>query len=119
MYDDEPDLELPELEINEDPDLPIVEISGDKEGRFFIIHRHIIFRTTGIARGRICFLMITSKGTENSLPQEMVDKLDLKTDQLGKLYKIVWLGGEGGGEISITHHCLVKFLIGKVYRDAV
>lgn len=44
----------------------------------------------------------------------MAEKLGMKTEQLGKHYKVVRFR-----EAPITHQCLVKFLIGKLYQDAV
>ena len=79
--------------------------------------RRSLFRTTCTAGAKLCSVIIDSGSTENFVSQEMVDKLSLGTETLTKPYKVAWF--KGGGEIPVSHRCLVKFSIGKNYKDEV
>ncbi|XP_072971838.1 uncharacterized protein, partial [Typha angustifolia] len=105
------------------------EAIGDTEGQLLVMHRVMLtpraphedvwlrrslFRTTCTSNEKLCSVIIDSGSTENFVAQEMVDKLNLKTDKLHKPYKIAWF--KGGGEVPVTTRCLIKFSIGKSYK---
>ena len=56
--------------------------------------RHNIFHTRCTSNGKICDLIIDSGSCENVVAQEMVDKLNLKTERRPTSYN--WLGSKRG-----------------------
>ena len=63
----------------------------------------------------MCSVVIDSGSIENFVSQEMVDKLALRIEQLSSPYKVAWF--KEGCEVLVNIRCLVKFSIGKNYRD--
>ncbi|KAL6582286.1 hypothetical protein OROMI_006300 [Orobanche minor] len=79
--------------------------------------RNNIFKTKCTSHGRLCNLIIDGGSCENLVSQEMVTKLNLKVQPHPKPYRITWF--KKGGEVKVTHQCLVPFSIGKSYSDEV
>lgn len=79
--------------------------------------RNNIFRTRYSAHGRLCNVIIDGGSCENFVSKEMVTKLNLVMQPHPKPYKVVWF--KKGGEVKVTHQCLVPFSIGKNYSDKV
>jgi len=77
-----------------------------------------IVRTRYISRGNVCQVIVDSGSCENMVSKEMVEKLKLKCDTHPHPYQIAsWF--KKGNEVTINKRCLVKFSIGKNYRDEV
>ena len=49
--------------------------------------------------------------------REMVEKLNLQCEKHPHLYRIAWL--KKGNKVTIDKRCLVKFTIGKFYKDEI
>ncbi|KAM2834679.1 hypothetical protein PS2_031678 [Malus domestica] len=79
--------------------------------------RHNIFHTTCTTNRKICNVIIDGGSCENVASQEMVDKLQLKTENSLVPYKLAWF--QNGNEVYVDKRCLVSFSIGKVYQDEV
>lgn len=79
--------------------------------------RNNIFKIKCTSHGRLCNLIIDGGSCENLISHEMVKKLNLKVQPHPKPYRIAWF--KKGGEVKVTHQCLVPFSIGKSYSDEV
>ena len=64
-----------------------------------------IFLSSCNIGGRVCSLIIDGGSCENVVAQEVVDKLDLKTQDHPQPYKLSWL--KKGNAIKVTKECLV------------
>ncbi|XP_042979994.1 uncharacterized protein LOC122310185 [Carya illinoinensis] len=60
-------------------------------------------------------MIIDSGSCENVVSEEVVQKLQLKTDYHPKPYKSSWLNK--GSEVTVDRRCLVSFSIGRKYFD--
>ncbi|XP_071688487.1 uncharacterized protein [Rutidosis leptorrhynchoides] len=79
--------------------------------------RNNIFRTRVTAEGKVCNMIIDGGSCENVVSNEMVEKLGLKAEDHPEPYQLTWL--KKGNRIKVTKRCLVKFSIGKKYKDEV
>ncbi|XP_042942593.1 uncharacterized protein LOC122276749 [Carya illinoinensis] len=64
---------------------------------------------------KVCKMIIDSDSCENVVSEEVVQKLQLKTDRHPKPYKLSWL--DKGSEVTVDRQCLVSFSIGRKYFD--
>ncbi|XP_042953496.1 uncharacterized protein LOC122290046 [Carya illinoinensis] len=64
---------------------------------------------------KVCKMIIDSDSCENVVSEEVVQKLQLKTDRHPKPYKLSWLNK--GSEVTVDRRCLVPFSIGRKYFD--
>jgi hypothetical protein len=64
-----------------------------------------IFHTTCTVTGKVCKMIIDSGSCENVVSEEVVQKLQLKTDRHPKPYKLLWLNKES--EVKVDRRCLV------------
>ncbi|KAE8661446.1 hypothetical protein F3Y22_tig00113725pilonHSYRG00321 [Hibiscus syriacus] len=74
-----------------------------------------IFHMTCTDADKVCKMIIDSGSCENVVSEEVVQKLQLKTDRHPKPYKLSWLNK--GSEVTVDRRCLVSFSIGKKYFD--
>ena len=74
-----------------------------------------IFRTRCTSGGKVCQVIIDGGSCENMVSKEMVDKLNLQCEKHPHPYRIAWF--KKGNEVTVDKRCLVKFSIGKVYKD--
>ncbi|XP_042954672.1 uncharacterized protein LOC122291092 [Carya illinoinensis] len=74
-----------------------------------------IFHTTCTVADKVCKMIIDSGSCENVVSEEVVQKLELKTDRHPKPYKLSWLNK--GSEVTVDRRCLVSFSIGRKYFD--
>lgn len=65
----------------------------------------------------VCQVIIDSGSCENMVSREMVDKLNLQCEKHPCPYRIAWFKKEN--EVTIDKRCLIKFSIGKTYKDEV
>ena len=65
----------------------------------------------------MCNVIIDSGSCTNVVVEEMVTKLNLKTEPHPQLYKIQWF--QKGNGWKVTKKCLVSFSIGKNYKNEV
>ena len=77
--------------------------------------RDNIFQTRCTSHGKVCNVIIVSGSCTNVVAEEMVTKLNLKTEPLFQPYKIQWV--QSGNGLKFTKKCLVSFSIGKNYKD--
>jgi hypothetical protein len=80
------------------------------------VQRSRMFRTTCIAKGWKCKVIVDSGSTDNLVSSEMVEKLELETTKHPSPYKVSWL--QKGHRVSVTKQCLVNFKIGN-YNDEI
>ncbi|KAE8681373.1 putative CCCH-type zinc finger family protein [Hibiscus syriacus] len=74
-----------------------------------------IFHTTCTVADKVCKMIIDSGSCENVVSEEVVQKLQLKTDRHPKPYKLSWLNKDS--EVTVDRRCLVSFSIGRKYFD--
>ncbi|KAH7679182.1 Acid proteases protein [Dioscorea alata] len=79
--------------------------------------RHNIFHTRCTCRGKVCDVIIDGGSFENVISSDMVEKLQLKTEDHPHPYGLTWL--EKKKEIKVSKRCLVQFSIGGKYKDEV
>ncbi|KAJ0975418.1 hypothetical protein J5N97_017383 [Dioscorea zingiberensis] len=77
--------------------------------------RNIIFHTTCTVANKVCKVIIDSGSCENVVSKDVVQKLQLKTEQHPKPYNLSWLSK--GTEVKVDRRCLVSFSIGQRYFD--
>ncbi|KAE8676344.1 putative CCCH-type zinc finger family protein [Hibiscus syriacus] len=74
-----------------------------------------IFHTTCTVADKVCKMIIDSGSCENVVSEEVVQKLQLKTDRHPNPYKLSWLNKDS--EVTVDRRCLVSFSIGRKYFD--
>jgi len=74
-----------------------------------------IFHTTCTVANKVYKMIIDSGSCENVLSDEVVQKLQLKTERHPKPYKLSWLSK--GSQVKLDRRCLVSFFVGKKYFD--
>ncbi|KAE8663201.1 putative Quercetin 3-O-methyltransferase 1 [Hibiscus syriacus] len=74
-----------------------------------------IFHTTCTVADKVCKMIIDSDSCENVVSEEVVQKLQLKTDHHPKPDKLSWLNKSS--EVTVDRRCLVSFSIGRKYFD--
>ena len=67
--------------------------------------------------GKLCKIIVDSGSYENMVSQEMVCKLKLHYDKHPHPYQNAWF--KTRNEATINKRCLIKFSIGKTYKDEV
>jgi len=75
-----------------------------------------LFRTACKTKDRKCKVIVDSGSRDNLVLTEMVEKLELETNDHPRPYKVSWL--QKGHQVSVTKQCLVEFKIGG-YNDKV
>jgi hypothetical protein len=78
-------------------------LAPEKEEKDWV--RSSIFLSSCNIGGRVCSLIIDGGSCENVVAQEVVDKLDLKTQDHPQANKLSWL--KKGNAIKVTKQCLV------------
>ena len=115
---------------NEDKSVEEVTEFAD-EGEVLVIRRSLnviqdneeswlrdnIFQTRCTSQGKVCNVIIDSGSCTNVVAEEMVTKLNLKTEPHPQPYKIQWFQKDSG--LKVSKKCLVSFSIGKSYKDEV
>nr|GEX46065.1 hypothetical protein [Tanacetum cinerariifolium] len=86
-----------------------------KEDKLWL--RHNIFHTHCTCEGKVCNVIIDGGSYENVVSETMFSKLGLKSEQHPQPYTFSWF--RKGNEVKVSKRCLVKFLIGKKYKDEV
>lgn len=76
-----------------------------------------VFHSTCTILGKVCRFIIDGGSCENFVSAEVVKKLEIKTSQNAKPYKLAWL--QKGGEVTVSQRALISFSIGKHYKDQV
>jgi hypothetical protein len=71
-----------------------------------------LFRTTFKTKYRVCKVIVDRGSTNNLVPIEMVEKLELETVAHPSPYKVLWL--QKGHQVIVTKQCLVEFKIGVI-----
>nr|GEZ15287.1 putative reverse transcriptase domain-containing protein [Tanacetum cinerariifolium] len=79
--------------------------------------RHNIFQSTCTISGKVCTFVCDSGSCDNLIAAEAVQKLELKTKDHLKPYKLQWL--RKGGEMTVSKRVHVTFSVGKTYKDNV
>ncbi|KAJ0963081.1 hypothetical protein J5N97_028203 [Dioscorea zingiberensis] len=77
--------------------------------------RNNIFHTTYTVVDKVCKVIIDSGSCETVVSEDVVQKLQLKTEQHPKPYNLSWLSK--GNEVKVDRRCLVSFSIGQRYFD--
>jgi hypothetical protein len=75
-----------------------------------------LFRTTCKTKDRVCKVIVDSGSMDNLISIEMVEKLELETNDHPSPYKVSWL--QKGHQVTVTKQCLVEFKIGG-YNDKI
>nr|GFA40538.1 hypothetical protein [Tanacetum cinerariifolium] len=78
---------------------------------------HNIFQSTCTISGKVCTFVCDSGSCDNLIAAEAVQKLELKTEDHPKPYKLQWL--RKGGEMTVSKRVHVTFSVGKTYKDNV
>ncbi|XP_047326853.1 uncharacterized protein LOC124930564 [Impatiens glandulifera] len=79
--------------------------------------RNNIFHTRCTSNGKVCDIIVDGGSCENVVATAMVEKLQLKTENHHRPYKLSWL--RKGNEVKVNNRCLVQFSIGEKYKDEV
>ena len=82
-----------------------------------MIRDDVVFFKLCSAGEKFCFIIIDGGSMENFISQEIIDRLQLKTDKLAQPYQISWF--KDRDEVPITRQSLVKFFIEKTYTDEI
>ncbi|KAH9663456.1 Endonuclease [Citrus sinensis] len=79
--------------------------------------RQNIFQTTCTIGGKVCRMVIDSGSCENVISEEVITKLNLKTEPHQTPYKLTWL--KKGNQVTVSKCCLVSLSIGSIYKDKI
>ncbi|XP_042432727.1 uncharacterized protein LOC122019314 [Zingiber officinale] len=79
--------------------------------------RNNIFHTRCTSNGKVCDIIVDRGSCENVVATTMVEKLQLKTKDHPRPYKLSLL--RKGNEVKVNKRCLVQFSIGDKYKDEV
>ena len=107
------------------------EITYEDQGESLVIRRSLnsmqaqedswlrsnIFHTKCTSQGKVCNVIIDGGSCENVVSNDMVQKLNLKTEKHPRPYKLSWF--RKGNEVKVDKQCLVQFSIGSKYKDEV
>ena len=88
-----------------------LEVKGEEDWR-----RTSIFQTSISCQGRLCTIIIDGGSNLNIASQELVEKLNLKTDRHPNPFRVAWVNDTS---IPISFRCLVTFLCGKDFKESV
>ncbi|KAL6187779.1 hypothetical protein ACLB2K_039174 [Fragaria x ananassa] len=78
--------------------------------------RHNIFHTKCTASGKVCHVIIDGGSCENIMSQEMVDKLNLKTERKPESYKLSWF--KEGNDVIVNQRCFLLAASTKMHNGA-
>jgi hypothetical protein len=78
--------------------------------------RNSLLRTACKTKDRVCKVIVDSGITDNLVPTEMVENMELETIVHPIPYRVSWL--QKGHQVSVTKMCLVEFKIGE-YKDEI
>ncbi|GJT96538.1 putative nucleotidyltransferase, ribonuclease H [Tanacetum coccineum] len=67
--------------------------------------------------GKVCTFVVDPRSCDNLIFEETIQKLELKTENHPKPYKLQWL--KKGSEVTVSKRVLVAFSIGTTYKDNV
>jgi hypothetical protein len=81
-----------------------------------IAQRSRLFRTACTAKDWKCKVIMDSGSTDNIVSTEMMEKLELETNDHPSPYKVSWM--QKGHRVSVKKQCLVEFKIGG-YKDKI
>ena len=81
-----------------------------------LVQRTSLFRTTCKTKDRVCKVIIDSGSIDNLVSIDMVEKLELNTNEHPNLYKVSWL--QKGHQVMVSQQCQVDIKIGG-YRDKI
>jgi predicted aspartyl protease len=72
--------------------------------------RNSLFRIACKTKGWACKVMVDTGSTDNLVSTEMVEKMELRTTDHPKPYKVSWL--QKGHQVSVTKQFLIDIKIG-------
>jgi hypothetical protein len=81
-----------------------------------LVQRNSLFQTACKTKDRVCKVIVDSGSTDNLVPIEIVEKLELETIEHPNPYRVSWL--QKGHQVNVTKQCLVEFKIGG-YNDKI
>nr|GEX89364.1 putative reverse transcriptase domain-containing protein [Tanacetum cinerariifolium] len=117
VYDTEP--EYKEEYVSEDVGVSLVVrrscLTPKADGDNWL--RHNIFQSTCTILGKVFTFVCDSGSCDNLIAAGAVQKLELKTEDHPKPYKLQWL--RKGGEMTVCKRVHVTFSVGKTYKDNV
>ncbi|RVW78808.1 Transposon Ty3-I Gag-Pol polyprotein [Vitis vinifera] len=93
------------------PLLTVPKVKGEEDWR-----RTSIFQTCISCQGRLCTMIIDGGSNLNIASQELVEKLNLKTERHPNPFRVAWVNDTS---IPVTFRCLVTFLFGKDFEESV
>ncbi|RVW75504.1 Transposon Ty3-I Gag-Pol polyprotein [Vitis vinifera] len=93
------------------PLLTIPKVKGEEDWR-----RTSIFQTRISCQGRLCTMIIDGGSSLNIASQELVEKLNLKTERHPNPFRVAWVNDTS---IPVSFRCLVTFLFGKDFEESV
>ncbi|KAL6313353.1 hypothetical protein AAG906_001063 [Vitis piasezkii] len=93
------------------PLLTVPKIKGEEDWR-----RTSIFQTRISCQGRLCTMIIDGGSSLNIASQELVEKLNLKTERHPNPFRVAWVNDTS---IPVSFRCLVTFLFGKDFEESV
>ncbi|RVW42524.1 Transposon Ty3-I Gag-Pol polyprotein [Vitis vinifera] len=93
------------------PLLTIPKGKGEEDWR-----RISIFQTCISCHGRLCTMIIDGGSSLNIVSQELVEKLNLKTERHPNPFRVAWVNDTS---IPVSFRCLVTFLFGKDFEESV
>ncbi|WJZ85709.1 hypothetical protein VitviT2T_005229 [Vitis vinifera] len=93
------------------PLLTVPKVKGEED-----LRRNSIFQTRISCQGRLCTMIIDGGSSLNIASQELVEKLNLKTERHPNPFKVAWVNDTS---IPVSFRCLVTFLFGKEFEESV
>ncbi|RVW97795.1 Retrovirus-related Pol polyprotein from transposon 297 [Vitis vinifera] len=93
------------------PLLTVPKVKGEEDWR-----RTSIFQTRISCQGRLCTMIIDGGSSLNIASQELVEKLNLKTERHPNPFRVAWVNDTS---IPVSFRCLVTFLFGKDFEESV
>nr|GEV94334.1 hypothetical protein [Tanacetum cinerariifolium] len=117
IYDEEPKYE--EEYVSRDVGVSLVVrrscLTPKADGDNWLMHN--IFQSTCTISGKVFTFVCDSGSYDNLIAAEAVQKLELKTEDHPKPYKLQWL--RKGDEMTVSKRVHVTFYMGKTYKDNV
>ncbi|WJZ83015.1 hypothetical protein VitviT2T_002731 [Vitis vinifera] len=93
------------------PLLTIPKVKGEEDWQCTSI-----FQTCISCQGRLCTMIIDGGSSLNIALQELVEKLNLKTERHPNPFRVAWVNDTS---IPVSFRCLVTFLFGKDFEESV
>ncbi|RVW70926.1 Retrovirus-related Pol polyprotein from transposon 297 [Vitis vinifera] len=91
------------------PLLTVPKVKGEEDWR-----RTSIFQTRISCQGRLCTMIIDGGSSLNIASQELVEKLNLKTERHPNPFRVAWVNDTS---IPVSFRCLVTFLFEEFKHD--